>query len=133
MAAGDGNSHIRLLSYLSVIGVCAPLSGGTVTGRSSLAKLGRAGWRPLRLVAATFDVLSRPERSHHRLPAFGLLFPAQSRDRLDPYIPDIFNRRSAICLRSLAGVHLGDDELFAATPNWLAGDAHAADSAEQSA
>ena len=23
---------------------------------------------------------------------------------------------------SLAGVHLGDDELFAATPNWLAGD-----------
>jgi hypothetical protein len=36
---------------------------------------------------------------------------------------------------SLAGVRLSDDELFAATPNWLAGDdaQAAADPAEQPA
>ena len=136
------NSHMQTyISYLSVIGVCAPMIGllGTVTGMiKAFAKLGSSGiGDPSGLSAAIGEVLvATASGLIIAIPAFGAFYFLRNRatDSLH-HIQDIVNSLfRKMPYESLVGVHLGDDELFAATPNWLAGDAHAAaDPADQPA
>jgi biopolymer transport protein ExbB len=141
-ALAKENSRMQTyISYLSVIGVTAPMIGllGTVTGMiKAFAKLGSSGiGDPSGLSAAIGEVLvATASGLIIAIPAFGAFYFLRNRatDSLH-HIQDIVNSLfRKMPYESLAGVHLGDDELFAATPNWLAGDADAAaDPAEQSA
>ena len=140
-ALAKENSRMQTyISYLSVIGVTAPMIGllGTVTGMiKAFAKLGSSGiGDPSGLSAAIGEVLvATASGLIIAIPAFGAFYFLRNRatDSLH-HIQDIVNSLfRKMPYESLAGVHLGDDELFAATPNWLSGDAQAvADPAEQS-
>ncbi|MDQ3545332.1 MAG: MotA/TolQ/ExbB proton channel family protein [Verrucomicrobiota bacterium] len=141
-ALSKENSQMQTyISYLSVIGVTTPMIGllGTVTGMiKAFAKLGSSGiGDPSGLSAAIGEVLvATASGLVIAIPAFGAFYFLRNRatDALH-HIQDIVNSLfRKMPYESLAGVHLGDDELFAATPNWLGGDAHAqADPAEQPA
>ena len=124
------NSHMQTyISYLSVIGVCAPMIGllGTVTGMiKAFAKLGSSGiGDPSGLSAAIGEVLvATASGLIIAIPAFGAFYFLRNRatDSLH-HIQDIVNSLfRKMPYESLAGVHLGDEELFAATPNWLGSD-----------
>ena len=130
-ALAKENSQMQTyISYLSVIGVTTPMIGllGTVTGMiKAFAKLGSSGiGDPSGLSAAIGEVLvATASGLIIAIPAFGAFYFLRNRaaDSLH-HIQDIANslfRRMPY--ESLAGVQLGDDELFAATPNWLANDA----------
>ena len=130
-ALAKENSQMQTyISYLSVIGVCAPMIGllGTVTGMiKAFAKLGSSGiGDPSGLSAAIGEVLvATASGLIIAIPAFGAFYFLRNRatDSLH-HIQDIVNSLfRKMPYESLAGVHLGDDELFAATPNWLAPDA----------
>lgn len=141
-ALAKENSRMQThVSYLSVIGVTAPMIGllGTVTGMiKAFAKLGSSGiGDPSGLSAAIGEVLvATASGLIIAIPAFGAFYFLRNRatdslHRIQDIVNSLFRKMP---YESLAGVHLGDDELFAATPNWLAGDAPAvADAAEQSA
>ncbi|CAN5521107.1 hypothetical protein BH18VER2_BH18VER2_11150 [soil metagenome] len=141
-ALSKENSQMQTyISYLSVIGVTTPMIGllGTVTGMiKAFAKLGSSGiGDPSGLSAAIGEVLvATASGLVIAIPAFGAFYFLRNRatDALH-HIQDIVNSLfRKMPYESLAGVHLGDDELFAATPNWLGGDGHAqADPAEQPA
>ena len=141
-ALAKENSQMQTyISYLSVIGVCTPMIGllGTVTGMiKAFAKLGSSGiGDPSGLSAAIGEVLvATASGLIIAIPAFGAFYFLRNRatDSVH-YIQDVVNSLfRKMPYESLAGVHLGDDELFAATPNWLAGDSHGAgDPAEQPA
>ena len=126
------NSHMNTyISYLSVIGVCTPMIGllGTVTGMiSAFATLGTSGiGDPSKLSAAIGEVLMAT--------ASGLLIAIPAffgyyvlRNRAIKAIHDIQDTM-ALLLRKmpydqLAGAHIGDDELYAATPNWIGHEDH---------
>ena len=124
------NSHMQTwISYLSVIGVCTPMIGllGTVTGMiKAFAKLGSSGiGDPSGLAAAIGEVLvATASGLIIAIPAFGSFYflrnrTATSIHRVQDIVNSLFRKMP---YESLAGVHLGDDELFAATPNWLAND-----------
>jgi biopolymer transport protein ExbB len=136
------NSHLQTyISYLSVIGVCTPMIGllGTVTGMiKAFAKLGSSGiGDPSGLSAAIGEVLvATASGLVIAIPAFGAFYFLRNRATGSiHHIQDIVNILfRKMPYEALAGVHLSDDELFAATPNWLAGDAQTpADPAEQPA
>ena len=125
------NSHMQTyISYLSVIGVCTPMIGllGTVTGMiKAFAKLGAAGiGDPSGLSAAIGEVLvATASGLVIAIPAFGAFYFLRNRaadviHHLQDIVNSLFRKMP---YETLAGVHLGDDELFAATPNWLAHDA----------
>jgi biopolymer transport protein ExbB len=129
-ALAKENSQMQTyISYLSVIGVTTPMIGllGTVTGMiKAFAKLGSSGiGDPSGLSAAIGEVLvATASGLVIAIPAFGAFYFLRNRatDSLH-HIQDIVNRLfRKMPYESLAGVHLGDDELFAATPNWLAPD-----------
>src|SRR5205823_14208027 len=120
-------SHMQTyISYLSVIGVCAPMIGllGTVTGMiKAFAKLGSSGiGDPAGLSAAIGEVLvATASGLIIAIPAFGAFYFLRNRatDSLH-HIQDIVNSLfRKMPYESLAGVHLGDEELYAAIPNWL--------------
>ncbi|MGI8955817.1 MAG: MotA/TolQ/ExbB proton channel family protein [Chthoniobacterales bacterium] len=130
-ALSKENSQMQTyISYLSVIGVTTPMIGllGTVTGMiKAFAKLGSSGiGDPSGLSAAIGEVLvATASGLVIAIPAFGAFYFLRNRatDSLH-HIQDIVNSLfRKMPYESLAGVHLGDDELFAATPNWLASDA----------
>ena len=133
------NSRMQTyISYLSVIGVCAPMIGllGTVTGMiKAFAKLGSSGiGDPSGLSAAIGEVLvATASGLIIAIPAFGAFYFLRNRAAASlHHIQDIVNSLfRKMPYESLAGVHLGDDELFAATPNWLAGEAHDTTSAAE--
>jgi biopolymer transport protein ExbB len=114
------------ISYLSVIGVCAPMIGllGTVTGMiKAFEKLGAAGiGDPSGLSAAIGEVLvATASGLIIAIPAFGAFYflrnrAAASLHKIQDIINSLFRKMP---YDSLAGVHLGDDELYAAIPNWL--------------
>jgi biopolymer transport protein ExbB len=116
------------ISYLSVIGVCAPMIGllGTVTGMiKAFEKLGAAGiGDPSGLSAAIGEVLvATASGLIIAIPAFGAFYflrnrAAASLHKIQDIINSLFRKMP---YDSLAGVHLGDDELYAAIPNWLVG------------
>ncbi|HEY1581899.1 MAG TPA: MotA/TolQ/ExbB proton channel family protein [Chthoniobacterales bacterium] len=125
------NSQMQTyISYLSVIGVCTPMIGllGTVTGMiKAFAKLGSSGiGDPSGLSAAIGEVLvATASGLVIAIPAFGAFYFLRNRatDSIH-HIQDVVNSLfRKMPYESLAGVHLGDDELFAAIPNWLAPDA----------
>jgi biopolymer transport protein ExbB len=124
--AKENSSMQTYISYLSVIGVCAPMIGllGTVTGMiKAFEKLGAAGiGDPSGLSAAIGEVLvATASGLIIAIPAFGAFYflrnrAAASLHRIQDIINSLFRKMP---YESLAGVHLGDDELYAAIPNWL--------------
>jgi biopolymer transport protein ExbB len=124
--AKENSSMQTYISYLSVIGVCAPMIGllGTVTGMiKAFAKLGSSGiGDPSGLSAAIGEVLvATASGLIIAIPAFGAFYflrnrAAASLHRVQDILNSLFRKMP---YDSLAGVHLGDDELYAAIPNWL--------------
>ena len=121
------NSRMQTyISYLSVIGVCTPMLGllGTVTGMiKAFAKLGASGiGDPSGLSAAIGEVLvATASGLFIAIPAFGAFYFLRNRAASSiHYIQDVVNSLfRKMPYESLVGVHLGDEELYAAIPNWL--------------
>ncbi len=114
------------ISYLSVIGVCTPMIGlvGTVTGMiKAFATLGSAGiGDPSSLSAAIGEVLvATASGLVIAIPAFGAFYFL--RNRAAGLVHDIQDNVASL-FRGMpweraAGVHIGDEELYAADPSWL--------------
>ena len=124
--AKENSSMQTYISYLSVIGVCTPMIGllGTVTGMiKAFAKLGASGiGDPSGLSAAIGEVLvATASGLVIAIPAFGAFYFLRNRAASSiHHIQDIVNRLfRKMPYESLAGVHLGDEELYAAIPNWM--------------
>jgi biopolymer transport protein ExbB len=126
-ALAKENSQMQTyISYLSVIGVCTPMIGllGTVTGMiKAFAKLGSSGiGDPSGLSAAIGEVLvATASGLVIAIPAFGAFYFLRNRaaDAMH-HVQDIINSLfRKMPYDSLAGVHLGDEELYAAIPNWM--------------
>ena len=122
----ENSSMQTYISYLSVIGVCAPMIGllGTVTGMiKAFEKLGSSGiGDPSGLSAAIGEVLvATASGLIIAIPAFGAFYflrnrAAASLHRIQDTVNTLFRKMP---YESLAGVNLGDEELYAAIPNWL--------------
>lgn len=114
------------ISYLSVIGVCTPMIGllGTVTGMiKAFATLGSSGiGDPSSLSAAIGEVLVATAAGLLiAIPAFGAFYFLRNRaseaiNHIQDVVGDLFLKMP---YDLLAGVHLGDKEIYAAQPNWL--------------
>jgi biopolymer transport protein ExbB len=115
------------ISYLSVIGVCTPMIGllGTVTGMiRAFATLGSSGiGDPSSLASAIGEVLTATASGLMiAIPAFGAFYFLRNRaasaiHRIQDTINGLFRKMP---YDALAGVHIGDEELYAALPNWVA-------------
>ncbi len=114
------------ISYLSVIGVCTPMIGllGTVTGMiKAFATLGSSGiGDPSSLSAAIGEVLvATASGLFIAIPAFGAFY--YLRNRSAGIVHDIQDLVSSLFRKmpyeAFAGAHIGDEELYAADPNWL--------------
>lgn len=125
---GKENSKLQTwISYLSVVGVCTPMIGllGTVTGMiRAFATLGSSGiGDPSALAGAIGEVLiATASGLFIAIPAFGAFYYLRNRaagavHNVQDIIAELFRKMP---YESLAGAHIGDDELYAATPNWLA-------------
>ena len=124
--AKENASMNTYISYLSVIGVCTPMIGllGTVTGMiKAFANLGSAGiGDPSGLSAAIGEVLvATASGLFIAIPAFGSFYYLRNRAAASiHHIQDVINGLfRKMPYESLAGVHIGDEELYAAIPNWL--------------
>jgi biopolymer transport protein ExbB len=114
------------ISYLSVIGVCTPMIGllGTVFGMiSAFATLGTSGiGDPSKLSAAIGEVLvATASGLLIAIPAFFAFYWLRNRaakivHKLQETILSLFRKMP---YEHLAGAHLGDEELYAAVPNWV--------------
>ncbi len=124
---GKENSEIQTrISYLSVIGVCAPMIGllGTVTGMiRAFNTLGQDGiGDPGKLAGAIGEVLiATASGLFVAIPAFIAFYYLRNRSAsalhaIQDAINNLFRRMP---WHSLSNAHIGDDELFAAEPNWL--------------
>ena len=121
------NSNVQTkLSYLSVIGVCTPMIGllGTVTGMmSAFSTLG---------TSASATRVAWPEPSARcsiatasglfiAIPAFAFFYYLRNRAAgamhvIEDTVNSLFRKMP---YELLHGVHIGDEELFAAAPNWI--------------
>jgi biopolymer transport protein ExbB len=119
------------VSYLSVIGVCAPMIGllGTVTGMiSAFAVLGSSGiGDPSSLSAAIGEVLvATASGLFIAIPAFGSYY--WLRNRGTKALHDIHDTLAHMLRKmpyeKLAGAHIGDEEIVAADPEWWVPDEH---------
>jgi biopolymer transport protein ExbB len=114
------------ISYLSVIGVCTPMIGllGTVFGMiSAFATLGTSGiGDPSKLSAAIGEVLiATASGLLIAIPAFFSFYWLRNRSakivhKIQETMAMLFRKMP---YEHLAGAHLGDEELYAATPNWV--------------
>jgi biopolymer transport protein ExbB len=110
------------ISYLSVIGVCTPMIGllGTVTGMiRAFATLGSSGiGDPSSLSSAIGEVLTATASGLMiAIPAFGAFYFLRNRaagamHHIQDTINSLFRKMP---YESLAGVHIGDEELYART------------------
>lgn len=116
------------ISYLSVIGVCTPMIGllGTVVGMiDAFEALGQAGiGDPSALSAAIGHVLvATASGLAVAIPAFGFYYYLRNRGQV--MIHDIQSITDSLFRKmpyeQFAGAHVGDEELYAAEPNWVAG------------
>ena len=114
------------ISYLSVIGVCTPMIGliGTVSGMiSAFETLGTSGiGDPSKLASAIGEVLVATFSGLLiAVPAFGLYYFL--RNRSAKAIHDIQDTMNSLFRKmpyeQLAGAHIGSEEIYAATPNWV--------------
>lgn len=121
------NSHLQTkLSYLSVIGVCTPMIGllGTVTGMmSAFSTLGQSGiGDPSRLAGAIGEVLiATASGLFIAIPAFGFFYYLRNRAAgglhvIEDTVNSLFRKMPYGMLQN---VHIGDDEIYAAAPNWM--------------
>jgi biopolymer transport protein ExbB len=124
--AKENSKMQTLISYLSVIGVCTPMIGlvGTVTGMiKAFATLGSSGiGDPSSLSAAIGEVLvATASGLFIAIPAFGAFY--YLRNRAAGLIHDIQDIIASLFRKmpydAFAGAHIGDEELYAADPNWL--------------
>jgi biopolymer transport protein ExbB len=123
------NSRIQTaISYLSVIGVCTPMIGllGTVTGMiKAFATLGTSGiGDPAQLSGAIGEVLiATASGLFIAIPAFGAFY--YLRNRGAKVLHDIQDNLASLLRKmpyeKLAGAHIGDEELYAADPEWWQG------------
>ena len=114
------------ISYLSVIGVCTPMIGllGTVFGMiSAFSTLGTSGiGDPSKLSAAIGEVLiATASGLLIAIPAFFSFYWLRNRSakivhRIQETMSTLFRKMP---YEHLAGAHLGDEELYAAVPNWV--------------
>jgi biopolymer transport protein ExbB len=122
------NSKLQTwISYLSVIGVCSPMIGllGTVTGMiRAFATLGASGiGDPSSLSSAIGEVLvATASGLFIAIPAFMAFYFLRNRataamHHIQDIIASLFRKMP---YESMAGVHIGDDVIFAAQPSWLA-------------
>ena len=121
----NANLQTRL-SYLSVIGVCTPMIGllGTVTGMmSAFSTLGTSGiGDPSRLAGAIGEVLiATASGLFIAIPAFGFFYYLRNRAAsglhvIEDTVNSLFRKMPYELLHN---VHIGDDEIYAATPNWV--------------
>ena len=122
------NSGVQTrLSYLSVIGVCTPMIGllGTVTGMmSAFSTLGTKGiGDPGALAGSIGEVLvATASGLFIAIPAFGAFYYLRNRGAaalhvIEDTVNSLFRKMPYDLLH---GVHIGDEELFANTPNWIA-------------
>ncbi|MDB6151648.1 MAG: biopolymer transporter [Chthoniobacteraceae bacterium] len=121
------NSHMQTyISYLSVIGVCTPMIGllGTVTGMiKAFDVLGSSGiGDPSHLSEAIGEVLvATASGLFIAIPAFGSYYFL--RNRAAKALHDIQDTLNSLFRKmpyaQLEGVHIGDEELYAAAPNWV--------------
>lgn len=124
------NSQMQTyISYLSVIGVCAPMLGltGTVTGMiRAFATLGSSGiGDPSKLSLAIGEVLTATASGLFiAIPAFTAFYFL--RNRATKALHDIQDTMNSLLRKmpyeQLVGVHIGDEELYAAAPNWVGSD-----------
>ena len=114
------------ISYLSVIGVCTPMIGllGTVFGMiSAFATLGTSGiGDPSKLSGAIGEVLiATASGLLIAIPAFFSFYWLRNRaakiiHKLQETVGSLYRKMP---YEHLAGAHLGDEELYAALPNWV--------------
>lgn len=127
------NSRMQTyISYLSVIGVCTPMIGllGTVTGMiKAFAVLGSSGiGDPSSLSAAIGEVLVATAAGLFiAIPAFGSFYYLRARSA--KVLHDIQDTMAGLLRKmpyeKMAGVHIGDEELYAADPEWWQGEGEA--------
>ncbi len=127
------NSRMQTsISYLSVIGVCTPMIGllGTVTGMiKAFAVLGSQGiGDPSSLSAAIGEVLvATASGLFIAIPAFSAFY--YLRNRAAKVLHDIQDTMAGLLRKmpydKIAGAHIGDEELYAADPEWWTGEHHA--------
>ncbi len=121
------NSNVQTkLSYLSVIGVCTPMIGllGTVTGMmSAFSTLGTSGiGDPSSLAGAIGEVLiATASGLFIAIPAFAFFYYLRNRAAgsmhvIEDTVNSLFRKMPYDMLH---GVHIGDEELYAAAPNWM--------------
>ena len=116
------------INYLSVIGVCTPMIGltGTVTGMmTAFATLKTSGaGDPAKLSGAIGEVLiATASGLFIAVPAF--MFFYFLRNRLQVSISGLQEIVQALFRKMpyehLKDAHVGEEEFFAAVPNWVAG------------
>jgi biopolymer transport protein ExbB len=121
------NSKLQTwISYLSVIGVCTPMIGllGTVTGMiRAFATLGASGiGDPSSLSSAIGEVLvATASGLFIAIPAFMAFYFLRNRataslHHVQDIISTLFRKMP---YESMTGVHIGDEVIYAATPNWV--------------
>ena len=121
------------INYLSVIGVCTPMIGltGTVTGMmSAFATLGSSGvGDPSKLSGAIGEVLiATASGLFIAVPAFMMFYFLRNRlqssvSGLQDVVGALFRKMPYTHLKD---AHVGEEEFYAAIPNWVAGGDHAA-------
>lgn len=131
------NSAIQTrINYLSVIGVCTPMIGliGTVLGMiSAFENMGTSGiGDPSGLAKAIGEVLiATASGLFIAVPAF--MFFYFLRNRLQSSVMEVQNILGALFRKMpynyLKDCHVGEEEFYAATPNWVAGGAAPAEPA----
>ncbi|MDZ4287137.1 MAG: MotA/TolQ/ExbB proton channel family protein [Prosthecobacter sp.] len=123
------NSIIQTrINYLSVIGVCTPMIGltGTVTGMmSAFATLGTSGvGDPGKLSGAIGEVLiATASGLFIAVPAFMFFYFLRNRLQgamhgLQEVVSGLFRKMPYSHLKD---AHVGEEEFYAAIPNWVAG------------
>lgn len=123
------NSAIQTrINYLSVIGVCTPMIGltGTVTGMmSAFSTLSTSGaGDPAKLSGAIGEVLiATASGLFIAVPAFMFFYFLRNRlqvgmSELQEIVGSLFRKMP---YEHLKDAHVGEEEFYAAVPNWVAG------------
>jgi biopolymer transport protein ExbB len=121
------------INYLSVLGVCTPMIGlvGTVTGMmSAFATLGTHGvGDPSKLSGAIGEVLvATASGLAVAVPAFMVFYVLRNRLQgsmhgLQDIVSGLFRKMPYAYLKD---AHVGEEEFYAAIPNWVTGGANSA-------
>ncbi|HCN29575.1 MAG TPA: MotA/TolQ/ExbB proton channel family protein [Verrucomicrobiales bacterium] len=116
------------INYLSVLGVCTPMIGlvGTVTGMmTAFATLGTSGvGDPSKLAGAIGEVLvATASGLAVAVPAFMIFYFLRNRLQgsmhgLQEVVHSLFRKMP---YEHLKDAHVGEEEFYAAIPNWVAG------------